>query len=148
MIPLILAAIGGYLIAGCFKNDATKFGDGGVLKLYKGDNKKYYWIFTFENGKIEKSFDGFNTSADAKKDFQYKSNYFKMADGGMMKINDNDKRYSSYYGHTIMSVKNGGVYVNKIKNEIDGTPAKKQDWTQEFQNTKEAENYINNLYNY
>ena len=60
---------------------------------------------------------------------------------------NNEKRYYHYYGHTIMSVKNGGVFVNKIKDGIDGTPAKKEDYI-EFKNYKEAEDYINSLYNY
>ena len=52
----------------------------GSLKVNKESDAKYYWTFTFSNGKIEKSFQGFNTSADAQRDFQYRSKYF--AKGG------------------------------------------------------------------
>ena len=56
-------------------------GDGvGSLKVNKESDGKYYWTFTFSNGKIEKSFQDFNTSADAQRDFQYRSKYF--AKGG------------------------------------------------------------------
>jgi predicted ABC-type ATPase len=66
-------------------DDDDKMSDGGELKISKGENNKYYWKFTFKNGKEKKSFDEFNTSADAQRDFQYRSKYFKMADGGEVK---------------------------------------------------------------
>lgn len=69
--------------------------NGGVLKVYQKDNKKYYWKFTFENGKEENSFDGFDTSADAQRDFQYRSKYFKMASGGKVKFADKVKSIKS-----------------------------------------------------
>ena len=68
-----------------------KMADGGILKVSKGENDKYYWKFTFENGKEEKSFDGFNTMADAQKDFAYRSRYLKMAKGGKVKFEDKVK---------------------------------------------------------
>ena len=49
----------------------------GSLKVEKQKDGKYYWTFTFESGKTEKSFDGFNTSAEAQKDFMYRSKFFK-----------------------------------------------------------------------
>jgi hypothetical protein len=70
------------------KSKDSKMADGGILKVSKGENDKYYWKFTFENGKEEKSFDGFNTSADAQRDFMHRSKYFKMADGGEMDSDD------------------------------------------------------------
>ena len=50
---------------------------GGSLKI-ENKNKKFYWIWTFQNGQIEKSFDGFTTSADAQRDFLRKSKYFNV----------------------------------------------------------------------
>ena len=51
--------------------------ESGSLKVEKQKDNKYYWTFTFTSGKTEKSFDGFNTPADAKRDFMYRSKYFK-----------------------------------------------------------------------
>ena len=59
-------------------NTAEKINEAeGSLKIEKQKDSKYYWMFTFKSGKTEKSFDGFNTSAEAQKDFMYRSKYFK-----------------------------------------------------------------------
>lgn len=50
---------------------------GGSLKVEKQKDGKYYWTFTFKSGKTEKSFGGFNTSAEAQKDFMYRSKFLK-----------------------------------------------------------------------
>jgi hypothetical protein len=49
----------------------------GSLKVEKQKDGKYYWTFTFESGKVEKWPNGFDTSADAQKDFIYRSKYLK-----------------------------------------------------------------------
>jgi hypothetical protein len=49
----------------------------GSLKIEKQKDGKYYWTFTFESGKVEKWPNGFDTSADAQKDFMYRSKFLK-----------------------------------------------------------------------
>jgi hypothetical protein len=51
--------------------------DGGTLKVEKEKDGKYYWTFTFKSGKFERWPNGFNTSAEAQKDFMYRSKYLK-----------------------------------------------------------------------
>jgi hypothetical protein len=63
---------------------AVSFEDGGSLKIAKEANGKYYWTFSFVSGRVEKSFDGFGTPAEAKKDFQYRSRYF--VNGGNVSV--------------------------------------------------------------
>ncbi len=55
--------------------------DGGNLRVEKKADGKYYWSFTFNSGREEKSFSGFETSADAQKDFHYRSRYFAKGGG-------------------------------------------------------------------
>lgn len=62
----------------------VSFEDGGTLKIEKEPNGKYYWTFSFVSGRVEKSFDGFDTPAEAKKDFQYRSRYF--VNGGNVSV--------------------------------------------------------------
>jgi hypothetical protein len=50
---------------------------GGTLKVEKEKDGKYYWTFTFKSGKVEKWPNGFATSAEAQKDFMYRSKYLK-----------------------------------------------------------------------
>ena len=50
---------------------------GGTLKIEKEKDGKYYWTFTFKSGKVEKWANGFDTSAEAQKDFMYRSKYLK-----------------------------------------------------------------------
>jgi hypothetical protein len=49
----------------------------GSLKIEKQKDGKYYWTFTFKSGKVEEWPNGFNTSAEAQKDFMYRSRFFK-----------------------------------------------------------------------
>ena len=49
----------------------------GSLKIKKQKDGKYYWTFTFKSGKVEEWPNGFNTSAEAQKDFMYRSRFFK-----------------------------------------------------------------------
>jgi hypothetical protein len=51
--------------------------EGGNIKIEKQSDGKYYWTFTSKSGKTDKSYDGFNTSAEAQKDFMYRSKYLK-----------------------------------------------------------------------
>ena len=46
---------------------------GGNLKIEKQKDGKYYWTFTFKSGKVEEWPNGFASSADAQKDFMYRS---------------------------------------------------------------------------
>jgi hypothetical protein len=48
---------------------------GGTLKIKKQKDDKYYWTFTFKSGKVVKWPNGFASSADAQKDFMYRSDY-------------------------------------------------------------------------
>jgi hypothetical protein len=50
---------------------------GGTLKVEKQKDGKYYWTFTFKSGKVEEWPNGFATSAEAQKDFMYRSKYLK-----------------------------------------------------------------------
>jgi hypothetical protein len=50
---------------------------GGTLKIEKQKDGKYYWTFTFKSGKVEEWPNGFATSAEAQKDFTYRSKYLK-----------------------------------------------------------------------
>lgn len=72
----------------------AKGGGVGSLKVNKESDGKYYWTFTFTNGKIEKSFQGFNTSSDAQRDFQYRSKYFAMAIGGLVPTAQNGEEFA------------------------------------------------------
>jgi hypothetical protein len=53
---------------------------GGTLKIEKqGD--KYYWTWNPKSGKSQKSYDGFESKADAQRDFMRKSKYMKESEG-------------------------------------------------------------------
>jgi len=105
------------------KDSNTKYADGGMtgsskeggtLKVNKAENGKFYWKFTFKNGKEEKSFDGFNTSSDAQKDFQYRSKYFKMSNGGMAGLSDVSAMLPNPLPmSTIVPMAKGGLTKNK-----------------------------------
>ena len=82
---------------------------GGTLKVEKEKDGKYYWTFTFKSGKVEKWPNGFDTSAEAQKDFMYRSKHLKegtynssreiaIYDGaeGLTHI---EKRGKGYYGY-------------------------------------------------
>ena len=82
---------------------------GGTLKVEKEKDGKYYWTFTFNSGKVEKWPNGFATSAEAQKDFMYRSKHLKegtynskreiaIYDGpeGLTHI---EKRGKGYYGY-------------------------------------------------
>jgi hypothetical protein len=82
---------------------------GGTLKVEKEKDGKYYWTFTFKSGKVEKWPNGFATSAEAQKDFMYRSKHLKegtynskreiaIYDGaeGLTHI---EKRGKGYYGY-------------------------------------------------
>jgi hypothetical protein len=59
-------------------DESTEVNEGGSLSVNKEKDGLYYWTFTFaSSGKTQKSSSGFKTSADAQKDFMYKSKYFK-----------------------------------------------------------------------
>jgi hypothetical protein len=49
----------------------------GVLTIEKRKDGKYYWQYKFKSGKTEDWPAGFNTKADAQKDFMYRSKYIK-----------------------------------------------------------------------
>lgn len=51
--------------------------EGGNIKIEKQSDGKYYWTFTSKSGKTNKSYDGFDTSSEAQKDFMYRSKYLK-----------------------------------------------------------------------
>ena len=51
--------------------------EGGNIKIEKQSDGKYHWTFTSKSGKTNKSYDGFDTSAEAQKDFMYRSKYLK-----------------------------------------------------------------------
>jgi len=115
---------------------ANKYADGGVLKVSKGENDKYYWKFTFENGKEEKSFDGFNSKADAQRDFQYRSKYFNMAKGGSIedlkvgaKLGLLNPRNGRYRYSTIEKIDGEDVYL------LEKHPTRSQ-WDNNWQTTK------------
>jgi hypothetical protein len=95
-----LKVYGSYLDKNNFANGGGVDYGGGLLLIYKESDGKYKWKFTFKNGKIEKSFDSFNTFVDAKRDFDYRSKYMKMANGGFMndvyaKGGSVEKKYNS-----------------------------------------------------
>ena len=49
----------------------------GTLTIEKRKDGKYYWQYKFKSGKTEDWPAGFNTKADAQKDFMYRSKYIK-----------------------------------------------------------------------
>jgi hypothetical protein len=49
----------------------------GTLTIEKRKDGKYYWQYKFKSGKTEDWPEGFNTKADAQKDFIYRSKYIK-----------------------------------------------------------------------
>jgi hypothetical protein len=51
----------------------------GTLTIEKRKDGKYYWQYKFKSGKKEDWPEGFNTKADAQKDFMYRSKYIKEA---------------------------------------------------------------------
>ena len=66
------------LISGSIDENATDLNEGGgTLKVEKEKDGKYYWTFTFKSGKVEKWPNGFATSAEAQKDFMYRSKHLK-----------------------------------------------------------------------
>jgi hypothetical protein len=78
--------------------------EGGNIKIEKQPDGKYYWAFTSKSGKTNKSYDGFNTSAEAQKDFMYRSKYLKEEEVDVNFENTNEtqfedlmKKYDWYY---------------------------------------------------
>jgi hypothetical protein len=57
-------------------NDSLNEG-AGTLTIEKRKDGKYYWQYKFKSGKTEDWPAGFNTKADAQKDFMYRSKYIK-----------------------------------------------------------------------
>jgi len=51
--------------------------DTGTLTIEKRKDGKYYWQYQFKSGKKEDWPEGFDTKADAQKDFMYRSKYIK-----------------------------------------------------------------------
>jgi hypothetical protein len=66
------------IIAHYSKNESVNEG-AGTLTIEKRKDGKYYWQYKFKSGKIEDWPEGFNTKADAQKDFMYRSKYIKEA---------------------------------------------------------------------
>jgi len=90
-------------------NEETNEG-GGTLKIEKQKDGKYYWTFTFKSGKVEEWPNGFNTSAEAQKDFMYRSRFFKS-------VNETEELTEAYVPSNIKEfAKRKGVtsLVNKV----------------------------------
>ena len=67
----------------------------GTLTIEKRKDGKYYWQYKFKSGKTEDWPAGFNTKADAQKDFMYRSKYIKES------VNENEdwpKEHPSRHG--------------------------------------------------
>jgi hypothetical protein len=64
------------IVAHYSQNESVNEG-AGTLTIEKRKDGKYYWQYKFKSGKTEDWPEGFNTKADAQKDFIYRSKYIK-----------------------------------------------------------------------
>ena len=90
--------------------------DGGTLKVEKEKDGKYYWTFTFKSGKFERWPDGFNTSAEAKKDFMYRSKYLKEPLGEDLDLGHQDNEPHMIKGELYRI----GKYAMELYQMVDG----------------------------
>jgi hypothetical protein len=81
----------------------------GTLRIEKRKDGKYYWQYKFNSGKIEDWPNGFNTKADAQKDFMYRSKYLKET------VN---KKFGSKYDIGAGSMGNGTTFWNRKEEEF------------------------------
>ncbi len=63
----------------------------GTLTIEKRKDGKYYWQYKFKSGKTEDWPAGFNTKADAQKDFMYRSKYIKESVNELITVYQNNE---------------------------------------------------------
>jgi hypothetical protein len=90
--------------------------DGGTLKVEKEKDGKYYWTFTFKSGKFERWPNGFNTSAEAQKDFMYRSKYLKEPLGEDLDLGHQDNEPHMIKGELYRI----GKYAMELYQMVDG----------------------------
>jgi hypothetical protein len=102
---------------------------GGTLKIEKqGD--KYYWTWNPKSGKSQKSDDGFESKADAQRDFMRKSKYMKESEG-------QDHEVSMAQNSLKSIISSASQLMNMLGQDEKDIPA----WIQDH--ITNAENYIN-----
>jgi uncharacterized protein (UPF0147 family) len=102
---------------------------GGTLKIEKqGD--KYYWTWNPKSGKSQKSDDGFESKADAQRDFMRKSKYMKESEG-------QDHEVSMAQNSLKSIISSASQLMNMLGQDEKNIPA----WIQDH--ITNAENYIN-----
>jgi hypothetical protein len=90
----------------------------GTLTIEKRKDGKYYWQYKFKSGKKEDWPEGFNTKADAQKDFMYRSKYIKevVNEGRAVKAIQSD------FNKTVAAIETELLHYKKTK----GTPQEKK----------------------
>ena len=102
---------------------------GGTLKIEK-EGDKYYWTWNPKSGKSQKSNDGFESKADAQRDFMRKSKYMKESEG-------QDHEVSMAQNSLKSIISSASQLMNMLGQDEKDIPA----WIQDH--ITNAENYIN-----
>jgi hypothetical protein len=102
---------------------------GGTLKIEK-EGDKYYWTWNPKSGKSQKSNDGFESKADAQRDFMRKSKYMKEPEG-------QDHEVSMAQNSLKSIISSASQLMNLLGQDEKDVPA----WIQDH--ITNAENYIN-----
>ncbi len=116
------------------KKDVKKEGEdndngGGTLKIEK-EGDKYYWTWNPKSGKSQKSDAGFESKADAQRDFMRKSKYMKESEG-------QDHEVSMAQNSLKSIISSASQLMNMLGQDEKDIPA----WIQDH--ITNAENYIN-----
>ena len=116
----------------------------GNLNIKKQKDGKYYWTFTFENGKVEEWPNGFNTPAEAQKDFMYRSKFLKET------TNSQSVKSTSYnsgqfaYKLVPKKIKGSGIIVKQLFEKEE--EEKKNFQLKRIEAFKGVEEKLNNIY--
>jgi hypothetical protein len=105
------------IVAHYSQNESVNEG-AGTLTIEKHKDGKYYWQYKFKSGKKEDWPEGFNTKADAQKDFMYRSKYIKevVNEGRAVKAIQSD------FNKTVAAIETELLNYKKTK----GTPQEKK----------------------
>jgi hypothetical protein len=105
------------IVAHYSQNESVNEG-AGTLTIEKRKDGKYYWQYKFKSGKKEDWPEGFNTKADAQKDFMYRSKYIKevVNEGRAVKAIQSD------FNKTVAAIETELLHYKKTK----GTPQEKK----------------------
>jgi hypothetical protein len=116
----------------------------GNLNIKKQKDGKYYWTFTFENGKVEEWPNGFNTPAEAQKDFMYRSKFLKETTNSQSVKSTSYNSEQFAYKLVPKKIKGSGIIVKQLFEKEE--EEKKNFQLKRIEAFKGVEEKLNNIY--